>query len=199
MASRWTQAATILRPEIEVCGVRLLPFCLRHRVALEAIESPILDTSKPLTAKHMIAAVRILSTHDLEHIRRPHTLRESWWIGRLTFSNTVLAQEAAKLLAYLEAQSLWPRFWTKDESEGRSGGVPWPLAIVANLTRNGCSLTEAWTMPEAEAVWLHVANTIASGAKVELVSDVEWAAMERYKAEEAAKAAAAQTPGDRKN
>jgi hypothetical protein len=53
-------------------------------------------------------------------------------------------------------------------------------------------------MPEAEAVWLHVANTIASGAKVEIVSDVEWTAMERYKAEEAAKAAAA-NPGDRKN
>ncbi len=53
-------------------------------------------------------------------------------------------------------------------------------------------------MPEAEAIWLHVANTIAAGAKVEVVSDVEWAAMERYKAEEAAKLAA-KTPGDRKN
>lgn len=198
MASRWTQAATILRPEILVCGVRLLPFCLRHRVALEAIDSPILNPSAPLTAKHMIAAVRILSTHDLEQIRRPHTLRESWWLGRLTFSNAILAQEAAKLVAYMEAQSLWPRFWVKEDSEGRSGGVPWPLAIVANLTRNGCTLTEAWTMPEAEAVWLHVANTIAAGAKVEVVSDKEWEAMERYKAQEAAKLAASK-PGDRQN
>jgi hypothetical protein len=198
VASRWTQAATILRPEIRVCGVRLLPFCLRHRVALEAIDSPILLSDQPLTAKHMIAAVRILSTHNLEEIRRPHTLRESWWIGRLTFSNAVLAQEAAKLVAYMEAQSLWPRFWTKEDAGVRSGGVPWPLALVANLTRNGCTLTEAWTMPEAEAVWLHVANTIASGAKVEVVSDVEWEAMERYKAEEAAKLAQA-NPGDRKN
>ena len=65
------------------------------------------------------------------------------------------------------------------------------MAIVSNLTRNGCSLQEAWTMPEAEAVWLHVANTIAAGAKVEVVSDEEWAAMERYKAEEAVKAAKA--------
>jgi hypothetical protein len=198
VANRWTQAATILRPEIRVCGVRLLPFCLRHRVALDAIDSPILQPDQPLTAKHMIAAVRILSTHNLEQVRRPHTLRESWWIGRLTFSNAVLAQEVAKLSVYLNAQSLWPRFWSKDEAQGRSGGVPWPLAIVANLTRNGCSLTEAWTMPEAEAVWLHVANTIASGAKVDVVSDVEWEAMERYKAEEAVKLAKA-TPGDRKN
>jgi hypothetical protein len=198
VANRWTQAATILRPEIRVCGVRLLPFCLRHRVALEAIDSPVLLPDQPLTAKHMIAAVRILSTHNLEHVRRPHTLRETWWIGRLTFSNAVLAQEAAKLAVYLNAQSLWPRFWSKDEAQGRSGGVPWPLAIVANLTRNGCSLTEAWTMPEAEAVWLHVANTIASGARVDVVSDVEWEAMERHKAEEAAKPAKV-TPGDRKN
>jgi hypothetical protein len=167
-------------------------------VALDAIDSPVLLPDQPLTAKHMIAAVRILSTHDLEHVRRPHTLRETWWIGRLTFSNAVLSQEAAKLAVYLNAQSLWPRFWSKDEAQGRSGGVPWPLAIVANLTRNGCSLTEAWTMPEAEAVWLHVANTIASGAKVDVVSDAEWEAMERHKAAEAAKPAQV-TPGDRKN
>lgn len=187
MASRWTQAATILQPEIRVCGVRLLPFCLRHRVALEAIESPILDASKMITAKHMIAAVRILSTHDLEYVRRPHSLRESWWISRMTFSNEVLEEETAKLAVYMEAQSLWPRFWSKDEANDKSCGLPWPLAIVANLTRNGCTLHESWTMPESEAVWLHVANTIASGAKVEIVTDIEWEAMEKCKKQEAAK------------
>jgi hypothetical protein len=42
------------------------------------------------------------------------------------------------------------------------------------------------------------ATAIAAGAKVDIVTDKEWDAMERYKAEEAAKLAAA-NPGDRKN
>jgi len=43
-------------------------------------------------------------------------------------------------------------------------------------------------MPEAEAVWLHVAHCRAAGAKIDVVSEQEWEAMERYKAEEASKA-----------
>ena len=180
MASRWIQAATILRPTIEVCGTRLLPFCLRHREALEAIGSPAINTGDPMTPKHLVAAVRILSSRTMEDIRRPNSLRESYWVSRLTFSDKILAQEMGKLVYYLEAQALWPRFWVKNES-AKSNGLPWPLAVVANLTRNGCTLEEAWTMPESEAIWLHVANTIATGAKVDVVSDEEWEAMEKYK------------------
>lgn len=198
MASRWIQAATILQPTIEVCGTRLLPFCLRHRVALEAINSPVVREGERMTPKHLIAAVRILSSKSLDEIRRPNSFKEQFWVSRLTFSNKRLVEETAKLWVYMEAQSFWPRFWVKNES-ARTGGLHWALAVVANLTRNGCTLEESWTMPESEAIWLHVANTMSSGAKVEVVSDEEWAAMEAYKQQMAAEQTNGCKPGEAEN
>lgn len=187
MENRWTQAATILRPTIEVCGVRLLPFCLRHRVALNAISSPALDLDKPMTPKHLMAAVRILASSTLEEIRRPHTLREKWWVSRLTYSRSLMVEEMAKLTIYMEAQSLWPRFWVKEGQSKNSPPIPWELSIISSLLRGGCTLEEAWTMPEAGAVWLHIANLMATGADVKIVSDHEWEAMEKFKEAQANK------------
>jgi len=185
VASRWTQAATILPPTLEVCGRRLLPFCLRHRVALEAIGSPVLETDKEMSAEHMLAAIRILSSYDLKDLRKPPTLRDKYWFMRLTFSRKELMAEMAKLSIYIHEQSLWPRFWVKDEGANKTESFPWPLAVVASLTRNGCSLTEAWTMPESEAIWMHIAHCSASGSEISVVSDKEWDAMEKYKKQEA--------------
>ena len=93
-------------------------------------------------------------------------------------SKKKLKEEAGKLLLYFQAQSFWPKFWDQ-EKKGKDIGVEWPLVVVANLTKNGCSLNESWTMPEAEAVWLHVANMIAEGADVKLVTEAELEAMEK--------------------
>ena len=185
MENRWIKAATILPPTLKVCGRRLLPFCLRHRVALEAIESPLIFTSKTMSAIDLIVAVRILASYDITEVRKPMTMSERWHLARLSISEDSLIEEAKKVVIYFEAQSLWPRFWAKDErTEG--GGLSWHLAVIANLIRNGCTLTEAWTMPEAEAIWLHIAHSKAAGAKVDIVSDREWDAMEDYKRKEKA-------------
>ena len=182
MEKRWIQAATILPPTVKVAGSRLLPFCLRHRVALEAINSPVLDHGKSFTAKDLIIAVRILSSTDFVEMRRPVSLWESLKIGYYSKSPRAFIVECVKLVNYLEAQSLMPRFWAKSENS-KDTGIPWQLAVIACLTRNGCTLDEAWIMPEAEAVWLHIAHCRASGAKVDIVSDVEWEAMENYRKE----------------
>lgn len=186
MSSRWIKAATILSPTIKVCDKTLLPFCLRHRVALEAIDSPILNTDKEMTGAHLVAAARILSTYDLEEIRKAPGIRERVWGFRADISKTLLFGEMVKIHHYMTAQSLWPRFWVK-ENKSNPGEIPWVLAIVANLVRNGCTLEQAWTMPEAEAVWLHVAHCSASGADVSLITDEEWEAMENYKKQESCK------------
>ena len=187
MATRWTQAATILPPTIEVCGRRLLPFCLRHRVALEVIGSPILLTHLDAKASDILAAARILSSHNLAELRKPTTFSEGLWLAKMRCNKKALMTEAAKLHYYFEAQSLWPRFWEKDNTNKNTGALPWPLAVVASLVRNGATLTEAWTMPEAEAIWLHIAHCSASGADISVVSDKEWEAMEEAKKKEAAK------------
>ena len=190
MANRWTQAATILPPTITVCGRRLLPFCLRHRVALEAIESPVLSVDKPFGAQDVINAVRILSTYDLEKMRSGLSFREGYHLQRMRISKRLLKVEAYKLLVYFNEQSLWPRFWQKGGSDGIDSGFPWELSVVASLVRHGHTTDESWTMPEAAAIWLHMAHMKADGADVQVVSETEWKAMEDYKREEALKAAA---------
>lgn len=188
MEKRWIKAATILQPSIEVCGRRLLPFCLRHRVALEAINSPVLDPSRPMTAKHLVAAVKILSSSRLDQVTTPPTLREKFWVARMTYGESILIAEMGKLIAYLNEQAFWPRFWDKSDNNSTSSkeGIPWQLVVVASLVRNGCTLEEAWTMPEAEAIWMHVAHSTASGANVSVMSDTEWEAIQKYKAEQRA-------------
>jgi hypothetical protein len=184
MEQRWIKAATILQPEIRVCGVRLLPFCLRHRVALEAINSPVLDPKKQMTAKHLVAAVKILSSSKTEDIVTPPTLRQKFWVARMTYNESILVEEVAKLITYLNEQAFWPRFWEKDnagDNKVNKAGIPWQLAVIASLTRNGCTLEEAWTMPEAEAIWLHIAHSTAMGAEVSVMSDYEWEAIQKYK------------------
>jgi hypothetical protein len=177
VASRWTQAATILPPTIKVCGRRLLPFCLRHRVALEAINSPLLSLDSDIRAEDVMAGIKILSSHNIQDFKKPLSFFELIHLHNMRVSKKKLKKEAGKLLLYFQAQSLWPRFWDQDK-KGKDIGVDWPLVVVANLTKNGCSLTEAWTMPEAEAVWLHVANLIGDGVDVKLVTETESKAME---------------------
>ena len=183
MEKRWIKAATILQPSIEVCGKRLLPFCLRHRVALEAIDSPVLDTEKPMTPAHLVAAIKILSCHSFEKISTPATLRERFWVSRMQFSEKILVDEISKLVTYLNCQAFWPRFWEKDGASGNSNkaGIPWQLAVISSLTRNGCTLEEAWTMPESEAIWMHIAHSTALGAEVSIMSDEDYEAIQKYK------------------
>ena len=192
MANRWTQAATILPPTIKVCGKRLLPFSLRHRVALEAIDSPILSLDKAFGALDVIRAVRILASHNLEEMRVDQmTFLEGYHLQRMRWSKRLLKIEAYKLMVYFGEQSLWPRFWEKDsEGHGSNGGFPWELSVVAALVRNGHSTEEAWTMPESAAIWLHMAHAKAAGSKVDIVSEDEWSAMEKHKLEMASKSAA---------
>lgn len=181
MEKRWIKATTILRPTIKVAGVRLLPFCLRHRVALEALESPAIDTTKLIGPTDLVLAARVLSTHNLDDIRKPWTIAEQFRIALYNHSPKRFLEEVAKLVTYFEAQSLWPRLWQKDEKP-KSVAIPWQLTIVAALVRNGYAPEAAWTLPESEAIWIYFANCKAEGATVEIISDEEWEAMEKAKA-----------------
>lgn len=178
MSIRWNQAATMLPPTLKVCGRTLLPFTLRHRVALETIKSPVLMNGADLTIPDLLFAVRVLSTNDLKDTRRAPTWRETLLGFWYAIRPEKAVAEALKLRIYFEAQSLWPRFWEKGE-KAKDIGIPWQLTIIANLVRNGVPIEQAWTMPESQAVWLFIANCKAEGAKLDLITDEEAAAMER--------------------
>lgn len=184
MEKRWFKAATILPPTVRVGGRRLLPFCLRHRIALEALGSPVVETTKDLTATQFLLALRVLSTYDMDEVRKPWTFAEQVRLAIYNNSPERFLRDASRLVVYFEAQALWPRMWQKS-NKAKDSALPWQLVIIANLVRNGVDIKDAWTMPESEAVWLYFANCAAEGAKVELVSDLEWDAMEKYRKEKA--------------
>ena len=94
-------------------------------------------------------------------------------------NKTAFYVELTKLSTYFKAQSLWPKFWEKEE-KANNKGIPWHLAVISGLVRNGLTLNEAWTIPESQAIWIHISNCIVSGAKIEVVSDEEQKLMDDY-------------------
>jgi len=183
MDARYLQAATVLPYQNKVCGRTLRAFCMRHRVALEVIDSPFLDpANKRFNPVQVVMAARILSTFDKEEMARPLSFVEKLYILRMTLSRKYYSRCVGTIIGCIQASLSYPKFWTKSEKkENRKyDKIPYPLACVSNLCRNGVSLEEAWTMPEGEAVWLSVANALYEGAKIEVLSTDEEKDLEKF-------------------
>jgi hypothetical protein len=142
----------------------------------------LLDFSKAIGAEDVMAGAKILSTYDMKEAREALSFWELVTLKNMQVSKKKLKEEAYKLLIYFQAQALYPRFW-ESNSPTKDSPIDWKLIVVANLVANGCSLTEAWTMPESEAVWLHMAFLQRSGCDVKIVSDYEWEVMQKELAE----------------
>ncbi len=170
MDARYLKATTVLPPDVKVCGRQLLPFCLRHRVELESIDSPFLDfQNRSFKAIDVIYAVRVMSTFDKVRINAPITLREQFHIIILNSSRKRLARTVGRIIGIILESCSYPKVWSKKENKTKEN-IPWTLACVANNVRNGCSLEEAWTMPEGEAVWMSISHGIYNGSDVQIVS-----------------------------
>lgn len=86
-------------------------------------------------------------------------------------------------LAYAHMKTdTWPKFWEHSERDRggspRHNGVPWPLAIIVNLVKNGISYTEALHMPEAQAIWLSAGFSISDGATMDIFSSEDEALLD---------------------
>ena len=170
MDARYLKATTVIPLDVKVCGRRLLPFCIRHRVQMESIDSPFLDhTSRSFSARDVIYAVRIMSTLDKVFINSPITMREQLHIIYLNSSKKRLARAVGRVLGVMFESCSYPKLWSKQKKKSKEN-IPWTLACVANNVRNGCTLEEAWTMPEGEAVWMSISHAVYNGSEVEVVS-----------------------------
>jgi hypothetical protein len=75
----------------------------------------------------------------------------------------------------------YPKLWEKEKNKNKSHPtLPYPLTCISSLVRNGVGLEEAWTMPEGEAVWMTVANSIYQGAKIDVLSTDEEKELEKF-------------------
>jgi hypothetical protein len=151
-----------------------------------AFESPLMTGSKDVAPADLLFACQVCADEELG--------------GRLGWKDQMrimrLMRNPARFEAYLKAfadyvlVAHWPKFWeqTAKKSAGDKG-VPWPLAIVANLISHGIEEKRAWEMPECQAIWLNSALAISKGADVAIMSPEDEAFMAEEEAKDAAAAA----------
>lgn len=179
MDARYINATMVGGSKQRVAGYRLLPFCLRHRVLLEAIDSPFL---KPLdtviTAEDVILAAKVLSTYDKMVLTDKLGLQDRLYIKALEMGNRLKSIYAGYIFGHINNGCSYPKTW---KQEGRKHEkIPWVLSCVANNVRNGFTLEEAWTMPEGEAVWFNICHAIYNGSEIEVISTQEEEALEDF-------------------
>jgi len=181
MDARYLQAVTVLPKQDKVCGKTLLPFCLRHRVALESIDSPFIKKGfDGLNPYSLITAIHILSTYDKSKMAKRISLFEKLWIIYLIFNKKYYEKAICTVIGCINVSCSYPKFWEKENKEKAKENIPWVLSCVSNKVRNGCTLEEAWTMPEGEAIWMSIAHAIYNGAKLDIFSTDEEKELENY-------------------
>lgn len=177
--SRFCQAVKTSILEVEVCGRVLKPMCLRHRLILQEIESPLIMPDKVVSPQDLIIASRILHTYDLkEMLSVTATKDETDVFCKIFLDNEEYRLQINKMSEYMNMQDNMPIMWDKKKSTA-SRGVPVVLACVTNLTRNGIGYERAWTMPEAEAMWMYLANVIADGGEINILTQDDLDSMKR--------------------
>jgi hypothetical protein len=172
MDARYITATMVGGSKKRVAGYRLLPFCLRHRVLLEAIDSPFLKPlDRVITAEDVILAAKVLSTYDKMVLNEDLGFGDRLRIKALEMGNRLKSLYAGYIYGHIVNGCSYPKTWKQESMKQEK--IPWVLSCVANNVRNGFSLEEAWTMPEGEAVWFSVCHAIYNGSEVEVMSTDE--------------------------
>ena len=165
MADKRFLNSCIIPSETVILGKRLKPFCIQHRLWLEAIGSPFMESNKPISAGDLITALKICAHEEIG--------RKLWhdrWISfRLGLSKELFLLACKAFVQYCDTTALWPKFYDR-KSEGGGSTVPWQLSIIANLTKNGIGYEEAMMMPEPQAIWMASIYSIYAGAKIEILT-----------------------------
>lgn len=181
---RYSQAVKTSILEVEVCGRVLKPMCLRHRLILQELESPLLVPDKVVSPQDLIIASRILHTYDLkEMLAIKASQSEADVYLKIFLDNEEYKRQLDKMSDYMNMQDNMPIMWDKKKNNA-SRGVPLVLACVASLTRNGIGYERAWTMPESEAMWMYLANVIADGGDINILTQEDLDSMKRLEAME---------------
>jgi hypothetical protein len=154
-----------------------------------AFKSPLITGDGGVTPADLIFACQVCAEEPLGEIG---------WRDKIRIS--ALNHNPAKFEALLNAFAGyilihdWPKFWEQDgKKSGGDNGVPWPLAIVANLIASGIEEKRAWEMPECQAIWLNSVFAIRKGAELKIMTPEEEAYMEAERAASASNPAKEKT------
>ena len=165
----------------KLLGRSMYPWCLKYRVRLMAFNSPLITGDRGITPADLIFACQVCAEERLGEVGLIDKARISYLNNHPKKFEAMLNAFAGYILIHD-----WPKFWEQDKSKsGGDNGLPWPLAIVANLIASGIPEQRAWEMPECQAIWLNTALALRKGAEVKIITPEE----EAFMAAEAAAAA----------
>ena len=173
MDRRFILAFTDPEPE-EVLGYRLAPFSLRDRVRLHAIDSPFVEGTG-FTPAAVVAALKTCAGQSLREI----TMKDKALLARMDCEPEFMQKTIAQFVGRMYVEH-WPKFWETGKLEQRTSGMPWALSLVATLISNGVPEERAWTMPEAQAIWMSTAFSAMKGAEVNLLTTEDEEAMAAF-------------------
>jgi len=143
-------------------------------VRLHAFDSPLVTGSRGVSPADILFACQVCAEEPLGNVSIIDR-------ARLVYlsNNPYKFEETVKAFAGYILVDNWPKFWEQDaKKSGGSKGLPFPLAIVANLVANGIDEKRAWEMPECQAIWLNSAFAIRKGIDVAIMSPEEEAFIE---------------------
>jgi hypothetical protein len=173
----------------KLLGRSLYPWCLKYRVRLMAFKSPLITGDRGITPADLIFACQVCAEEPLGELGFWDKLR----INRLN-NDPVKFERLLKAFAGYVLVNDWPKFWEQDgKKSGGDNGVPWPLAIVANLIASGIEEKRAWEMPECQAIWLNSVFAMRKGAELKIMTPEEEAYMEAERAASASNPAKEKT------
>jgi hypothetical protein len=164
----------------KLLGRFVSPFCLLHRVQLEAAESPLLRSGVGIRPLDLLVAVKVCSGERIDKL----TLKDSWYLGRMNSNGDYFADQIERFSNYVLV-SAWPKFWERKSKSMETSGIPWPLSVVANLIANNISEERAWTMPECQAIWLNSSFAVVKGANLKVLTTEDEELIEQLEKEEA--------------
>jgi hypothetical protein len=164
MDKRFTSAFTD-PANTKLLGRFVSPFCLLHRVQLEAAESPLLRSGEGIRPLDLLVAVKICSGERLDKL----SWKDSWYLGKMTANGDYFAEQIERFSKFVLVDA-WPKFWEKKAKHSETSGTPWVLTVVASLISNGIPEDRAWTMPECQAIWLNSTFAISKGAELKVLT-----------------------------
>jgi hypothetical protein len=176
-----------------ILGRTLYPWCLKYRVRLHALDSPLVTGARGVTPSDLIFACQVCAEEPLGGLGFMDKMRVIYLNENFPHFERLLKAFSDYVLIHD-----WPKFWEQtNKKSGGSKGPPWPLSIVANLVANGVPYKQAWEMPECQAIWLNAAFAMRKGVDVAIMCPEEEAFIEselKREAEEAAAAKAVANP-----
>jgi hypothetical protein len=149
-----------------ILGKHLKPFALKHRIWLEAINSPFSEPNKEITQSDLIVALKLCAGEMIDK----KTFKDYWIMFKLIRDKELFQRACKAFINYIETEHTWPKFYEKNDKSGQSNSFPWQLKIVANLVSNGISYADALSMPEAKAIWLSCAFNHNAGVTLDLLT-----------------------------